>query len=46
MLQHATHLLIYQCCDWQTIEAVCEGFPEADVIPPFALIIESIDPVD
>lgn len=43
---NATNLLIYQSSNWQAVEAVCECFPQAYVIPPFALIIEAIDPVD
>lgn len=41
-----THLLIYQSSNRQAVEAVCECLPQAYVVPPFALIIESIDPVD
>jgi len=41
-----TNLLIYQSSNRQAVEAVCERLPQAYVVPPFALIIESIDPVD
>lgn len=42
----STYLLVYECCNWQAVEAVCEGPPEPDAVPPLALIIEPIDPVD
>ena len=41
-----TNLLIYQSSNRQAVEAVCERLPQAYVVPPFALIIESIDPID
>jgi hypothetical protein len=40
------YLLINQGCNWQAVEAICEGFPQPDVVSPLALIIESIDSVD
>jgi hypothetical protein len=42
----ATHLLIYECCHRQAVEAVCERPPQSDVVPPLALIIEPVNPVD
>ena len=41
-----SYLFIYQSCNWETIEAVCECLPQANVVPPFAFIIESINSVD
>ncbi len=41
-----THLLVDERGDWQAVEAVCEYFPQPDIVPPFALIVEAIDPVD
>lgn len=43
---HAQDLLVDESCNREAVEAVCEATPEADVIPPLALIIESIDAVD
>jgi len=40
------HLLIYERGDGQAVEAVRERLPEPDVVPPFALIIEAVYPVD
>ena len=40
------HLLIYQCGNGQAVEAVCEGLPQPDVVPPLALVVEAVDPVD
>ena len=40
------HLLVDQCGHREAIEAVCECLPQADVVPPLALIIESVDAVD
>ena len=45
-LGSGTDLLIYQSSNRQAVEAVCKRLPQANVIPPFALIIKSIDPVD
>jgi hypothetical protein len=42
----AAHLLVYQCCYWEAVEAVCEGPPQPDVVPPFALVVEAVDAVD
>jgi hypothetical protein len=44
--QGHTHLLVYESCNRQAVEAVCEGPPQPDAVPPLALIIEAIDPVD
>ena len=40
------HLLIYERSDWEAVEALCEGLPQAHVVPPFALIVEAVDAVD
>jgi hypothetical protein len=32
--------------NWHTIEAVREGFPQSNVVPPLAFIVEPIDSVD
>ena len=42
----AADLLIYQSCDRQAVEAVCESLPQANVIPPFAFVIEPINSID
>ena len=33
---HAEDLLLYDCSYRQAVEAVCEGFPQLDVVPPLA----------
>lgn len=43
---HRKNLLVYNCCNGQAIEAVCECLPELDVVSPLALVVESIDAVD
>ena len=40
------HLLIYERSDWEAVEALCEGLPQAHVVPPFALIVEAVDAID
>lgn len=42
----AADLLIYQSSNRQAVEAVCECLPKANVVPPFALIIEAVNPID
>lgn len=42
----ACYLFINERSHWQTVEALCEGFPQPHVVPPFALIIEAIYPID
>jgi len=42
----AADLLIYQSSNWQAVEAVCECLPKAYVVPPFALVIEAVNPID
>lgn len=43
---HAQDLVIYQRSNWQTVEAVCENFPQFDTMSTLALVIEAIDSVD
>ena len=43
---HCEDLLINDRCDWQAVEAVCEGLPEFDVVPTLALVVEAIYAVD
>ena len=43
---HSEDLLIDDCCDWQAIEAICEGLPQLDVVSPLALVIETVNSVD
>ena len=43
---HSAHLLIHQCSDRQTVEAVCENLPQPHIVTPLALIVESVYPVD
>jgi hypothetical protein len=46
ILKGQTDLLIDECCNWQTVEAIREDLPQPDVISPFALVIEAIYAVD
>lgn len=43
---HGENLLVNDCRNWQAIEAVSEGLPKLDVVPPLALIVEAVDSVD
>jgi hypothetical protein len=43
---HGEDLFVNDGCDRQAIEAIGECFPQLDVVPSLALIIESIDAVD
>ena len=43
---HCEDLLINDSGDWKTVEAVCEGLPQLDVVSSFALIVEAVDTVD
>ena len=43
---HSEDLLVDDGCNRQAVEAVCEGFPQLDVVPPFALVVEPIDTID
>jgi len=43
---HAQNLLINNCGNWQTVEAICECFPEFDVVSSLTFIIEAVDSVD
>lgn len=40
------HLLVYECCHRQAVEAVGERLPQPDVVPSLALIIEAVYPID
>ena len=42
----AEYLLINQSGDRQTVETIGERLPQFDIVPPLALIVESVDPVD
>lgn len=43
---HGENLLVNDRRDWQAIEAVGERLPQLDVVPPLALVVEPVDPVD
>ena len=43
---HANNLLVHDGRDGQTIEAVGEGLPQLDRVPPLALVVEAVDAVD
>lgn len=43
---HCEDLFVNDGCNWQAIEAISERFPQLDVVPSFAFVVESVDPVD
>jgi len=43
---HCEDLLVDNSSDRETIEAICEGFPQFNVISAFAFVIKSINPID
>ena len=43
---HSEDLLVDDSSNGEAVEAVCEGLPELDVVPPLALVVEAIDTVD
>lgn len=43
---HCEDLLVYDGCDGQAIEAICEGLPQLDIVSPFAFVVETVDSVD
>jgi len=43
---HGEDLLVDDCCNGQAVETVRESFPKLDVVPPLALIVETVDAVD
>ena len=43
---HGEYFLVDDCCNRQTIEAIGECLPQLDVVPPLALIVESVYAVD
>jgi hypothetical protein len=43
---HGENLLVDDSGDGETVKAVCKGFPQLDVVPPFAFIVESVYTID
>lgn len=43
---HCEYLFVNDCCDGEAVEAICECFPQFDVIPALAFIIESVNAID
>lgn len=43
---HSEDLLIDDGSDRQAVEAVCESFPELDVVSSLAFVVEAIDSID
>ena len=43
---HSEDLFIDDGSNWQTVETICESFPQFDVVPSFSFIIETVDSVD
>ena len=43
---HGKDLLVNARSNRQTVEAISEGFPEFNVVPPLAFIVKAIDSVD
>jgi len=43
---HSEDLLVDDSRNGQAVEAVGEGLPQPDVVPPLALVVEAIDTID
>ena len=43
---HGEDLLIDDRGDGQAVEAISEGLPKLDIVPPLAFVVEAIDPID
>ena len=43
---HREYLLINDCRNWQTVEAIGESFPKLDIVAPLAFVVETIYTVD
>ena len=43
---HGENLLVDDCRNWKAIEAIGEGLPQLDIVPPLAFVVEPVDPVD
>ena len=43
---HSEDLLVDDGCNWEAVEAVCEGLPQLDVVSSFAFIVESVNTID
>lgn len=42
---HRKDLFVDDCGNWQAVEAICECLPQLNVIPPLALVVESVNTV-
>lgn len=43
---HAEDFLVDECSDRQVVEQICEQLPQFDVLPAFALVLETLNAVD
>lgn len=43
---HAEYFIVYYSCHGQAVEALGEGLPQLDRVPPLALIVEPVYSVD
>ena len=43
---HCEDLLVYDCSDWQAIEAVGESFPQLDIVSSLAFVVKAVDAVN
>ena len=43
---HSEDLLVDNGGNGEAVEAVGKGLPQLDVVPPLALVVEAVDPVD
>ncbi len=43
---HGEDLLVNDGGNRQAIEAVCECFPQLDIVSPLALVVEAVNAVD
>lgn len=43
---HAQNAVFNNSSDWQAVKKITKGFPELDIVPSLALIVESIHSAD
>jgi hypothetical protein len=43
---HAQDLLVNDGSNWEAVEAVSKSLPQLNIVPSFALVIESINSID
>lgn len=43
---HSEDLFVNDGCDRKTIEAICEGLPQLDVVSSLTLVVKAVNAVD